>query len=122
MRKPLFVYFRPPILASKINKEIMFFKPPFMDLMFLILSRFFPNIVDLGTPSKSSGRQNPPTQAGGRRCQIKECRISPNCHNLGLDGPPGLLMARSSRSSRFRPAPNLICSYFWLAFWHHQKT
>ena len=27
----------------------------------------------LGIPSKSSGRQNPPTPAGVKRCQIREC-------------------------------------------------
>ena len=32
-------------------------------------------IVDLGIPSESSGRQNPPTPAGARRCQTNECRV-----------------------------------------------
>ena len=39
------------------------------------ISILFPTIVDLGTPSKSRGRQNPSTPASVRRCQISECRI-----------------------------------------------
>ena len=34
-------------------------------------------MLDLGSPSKSSGRQNRPTPASVRRCQIRECRIWP---------------------------------------------
>ena len=85
----------------------------------MILYRSYVKLVDLGTPSKSSRRQNPPTPANARRCQIKECRISENGQKLTLDGQSGLWFRCTSR---FRPAQNQICSWFWLAFWQHQKT
>ena len=58
------------IWASKIHPKIMFFQNTFLNILFdniLILlenNRF-------GDPSKSSGRQDPPTPAGVRRCQIE---------------------------------------------------
>ena len=50
MRKPLFYHFRPLILASEIDQEIMFFHSRFLDLLFLIFFRFFSKTVDFGTP------------------------------------------------------------------------
>ena len=47
----------PPILASRFNKTIMFVQTHFVDLI-LILFGMFQKVVDLGTHSKSSGRQN----------------------------------------------------------------
>ena len=52
MRKPLFYNFRHPILASKINQQIVFLPTRFLDLMFLICFRFVSKTVDLGTPFK----------------------------------------------------------------------
>ena len=40
MRKPLFYNFRPLVLASKINQQIMFFQSRFLDLIFLETGRF----------------------------------------------------------------------------------
>ena len=55
-RKPLSYYFRPPILASKINQTIMCFQNRFLDLLFSFL--FLIKMIDVGTPSKSDGYQN----------------------------------------------------------------
>ena len=53
-----FYHFRPPILASKIDKQIMFFPTCFLDLISLICFQHFQKMVDLGTPSKSNRFQN----------------------------------------------------------------
>ena len=39
---------------------------------------FCSKTVDLGTPLKSSGHKNPPTPAGARHCQTRECRVWQN--------------------------------------------
>ena len=41
MRELLFYHFRPPILALKVNQQIMFFQTRFLDLIFLICLRLF---------------------------------------------------------------------------------
>ena len=43
MRKPLSYNFRPPILASKINQQIMFFPTRFLDRIIFIFYFFFKN-------------------------------------------------------------------------------
>ena len=52
MRKPLFYNFRPLILASKIDQQILFFQSRFLDLLFLIFFCFdlFEKWSILGTP------------------------------------------------------------------------
>ena len=50
MRKRFIYHFRPPIWASKINQQIMFFPTRFLDLIFLICFRFVSKTVDFGTP------------------------------------------------------------------------
>ena len=52
------------------------FSHPFLDLILQIcILILYKKMVDFGTTSKSSGRHNPPTPAGVRRCQIRECRV-----------------------------------------------
>jgi hypothetical protein len=58
MRKPLFYSFRPFILASKNDQQIMFFQSRFLDFLFHIFLDFFQNWSILGPPSKSDGIQN----------------------------------------------------------------
>ena len=43
MPKKLFNNFRPPVLASKINKQIMLFPAPFLDVIFLMYFILFFN-------------------------------------------------------------------------------
>ena len=113
------------------SKEHEFSKTASWTLFLMSLYRFYSKMFDCGTPSKSSGRQNLPTPAGVRRCQISEYRISHNGHNLSLVTQPGLW--HSPKSSPFssldpgssisdRTAPNLICWVFWPAFCHHQTN
>ena len=61
--------FRASHFSIKINNKIMSFQSPYLDIIFFIFYWFFQKMVTLGTTSKSSGRQNPPTLAGVRRCQ-----------------------------------------------------
>ena len=48
--------------------------PPSWSSFIVILYWFYLKIADLGILSKSSGRPNPQTPTGVRRCQINECR------------------------------------------------
>ena len=58
MRTLCFYNFRPLILASKINKKTHVFYNPFLGPHFSHLFSFCLRTVDLGTPFKSSRRQN----------------------------------------------------------------
>ena len=74
-------------------------------------------------PSKSTGRQKPPTPASVRRCQTRECRVWPK-PELSLPiwimiSPPGYLQ-RSLATGYFTKNLNLLP--FWPAFCQHQKT
>ena len=75
LRKHFVYHFMTPIWNHKsINK--LWFSTPLLGPHFVNLYLdFFTKMVDFGTPSKSSGRPNPPTPAGVRRCQIRECRV-----------------------------------------------
>ena len=76
--------------------EIHFFQIPFIEIVFRILCCCCccfgggGKTITFKTHKKSSGRQNPPTPASVRRCQIRECRISQNDQKLSLGGPAGL--------------------------------
>ena len=72
------------LFASLPN--FMFFRHRSWSPFFDNLVWFCSKIVDLRTPSKSSRHQNPPTLAGVRRCQTRECRLSQDGQNLSL-GP-----------------------------------
>ena len=58
MRQPLFYHFRPLILASKFNHQIMFFQSSFLELLFLIVFIFFRNGRFWDPHSKSDGIKN----------------------------------------------------------------
>ena len=93
MRTPLFYHFRPLILASKIDKQIMLFSSRFLDLLFSFFPNIFQNMVDLGTPfeirwgqkwyqnqpsgatdHKKSRRVSSKTKLVGRPCSSKPAR------------------------------------------------
>ena len=103
------VYQGLPFRHHEIHPKIMFFQDTFLHILF--------STIDLGTSSKSSGRQNSPTPAGVRRSQTKECRVSQNGQNLSLVTRPGLWHSLESPPfypvPRFRTAPNLICLIVW---------
>ena len=52
MQKQIFHPFRRPILASKINQQIMVFPTHFLDLIFPICFRFLSKMIDFGTSFK----------------------------------------------------------------------
>ena len=58
MRKPLFYNSRPPNSASQINQQIILLQPPFSYIIFINCMLIFQKMVDWGTASKPSGRQN----------------------------------------------------------------
>ena len=60
------------------------FRNPFLDTPFLILCCFSQKYITLGTPSKSSGRQNSPTPASVKYKNVESGQ------NLSLNGQSGL--------------------------------
>ena len=76
MRNACFSYTRPSILASKNSIQKSFFPKHIPGQPFWWFCWLKTKTTDLGTPSKSSGRQNPPTPGGVRLCQIRECSAS----------------------------------------------
>ena len=48
IRKHFVYHFRPPILASEINQNIICFRVPFLDTTFLILCYFSQKMITLG--------------------------------------------------------------------------
>ena len=58
MRKPLLCNFRPSFWHQKSINKLCFFKPPFWRSLSSFYFIFCQTIQALGTPSKSSGRQN----------------------------------------------------------------
>ena len=113
----LVLFFNPSQFGRKIHPEIMFFWDTFLDTLFAYLCLFYAKMFDLGTPSKSSGCQNPPTPAGVRRCRIREDRIWPEPElkepTWIINGPP-LLDFGPPKSRCFRD--------LGLTFCQHQKT
>ena len=94
MRTFIFYNSAPPILASKINQQIMFFRTPFLDITFLFVMLMLKKKTS-GTPSKSGGRRN-----GTQIHQVAP--TSPENHPETLDMKKG-------RSSW------LYCSELWTA-------
>ena len=74
----------PPILASKIHLNFMFFLEPFLDLLFLVFSNMMTKNVILGPSSKSAGiqndTQNPPSAA--KRRLYAPIRAPPGSHRI----------------------------------------
>ena len=115
------VYQGLPFRHHEIHPKIMFFQDTFLHILF--------STIDLGTSSKSSGRQNSPTPAGVRRSQTKECRVSQNGQNLSLVTQPGLW--HSPKSPPFPRSLDFLSPKIWFGLFgglrfaspeKHQKT
>ena len=82
MRKHIFYHFRPFILASKIDKQIMFFQSSFLDLLFLNLFKIFLKNDRFGDPLQNPmGAKMAPKSIKWRQ-KIEKSKMSGTKHGF----------------------------------------
>ena len=74
IRKPIFYHFRPSILASKTNKQLMCFPIRFLDLIFPICFQFVSKYLIWGPLQNPVGAKMGPTID----------QVAPNCKTVPL--------------------------------------
>jgi hypothetical protein len=125
-RKPHFYHFRPPILASKIDEQIMFFRDILLDLIFHHFMWYYAKKCDFWTPFKLQGgpKWRPKSQQIQKMCPKTSSGAHPSVFQEPIGFTRATCIAPTSDFKRFlmdfgvlQASLSFVDKFTWIPAW-----